>query len=337
MRKLRLHLLLFLPLISLLELPLVAPEPGLCGLPALRSLPGGGRREQIRRAPWGGGMPQGPQPGGMGTAPVAEGSHPHSAPCQGSGCPPKGTKGWVRPAPPALLATPCQISALGPQNLKSCSWNWPVIRRASPHGKVEFSWGQEHNLLIFLCLFRSIPSCWAPSGCPATQHDARKDVFRASCGDATKAPHGILGAAAALLTADFLLSIHPSFQHIPPLSCLALLCLSFPILPSSARRGMAHPKYLPCDYKGQGAPRVCREPHHAHATLSLSSHHAHAKLTRGEKQQRIPPVPLSPPQHRLHQDWSISLVVLVSQGRTWNTRESWLCWGRGGRSCRHHL
>lgn len=112
----------------------------------------------------------------------------------------------MRPAPPALLATPCQISALGPQNLKSCSWNWPVIRRASPHGKAEFSWGQEPNLLIFLCVFRSIPSCWAPSGCPATQHDARKDVFRASCGDATKAPHGILGAAAALLTADFLLS-----------------------------------------------------------------------------------------------------------------------------------
>lgn len=149
MRKLRLHLLLFLPLISLLELPPVAPEPGLCGLPALRSLPGGRRREQIRRAPWGGGMPQGPQPRGMGTAPAAEGSHPHSAPCQGIGCPPKGTKGWVRPAPPALLAALCQISALGPQNLKSYSWNWPVIRRASPHGKVEFSWGQEHNLLIF--------------------------------------------------------------------------------------------------------------------------------------------------------------------------------------------
>lgn len=227
-RKLRLCLLLFLPLISLLELPPVAPEPGLCGLPALRSLPGGGRREQIRRAPWGGGMPQGPQPRGMGTAPAAEGSHPHSAPCQGSGCPPKGTKGWVCPAPPALLAALCQISALGPQNLKSCSWNWPVIRRASPHGKAEFSWGQEHNLLIFLCVFRSIPSCWAPSGCPATQHDARKDVFRASCGDATKAPHGILEAA--LLTADFLLSSHPSFQHIPPLSCFALPFLPNPSL-----------------------------------------------------------------------------------------------------------
>lgn len=162
--------------------------------------------------------------------------------------------------------------------------------------KQSFSWGQEPNLLIFLRVFRFIPSCWAPSGCPGTQHNARKDIFRASCGDATKAPHGILEAAAALLTADFLLSIHPSSQHIPPFSCLALLCLSFPILPSSARRGMAHPKYLPHVYEGQGAPRVCREPRHAHAMLSLSSHHAHAKLTRGEKQQQIPPVPVSPPQ-----------------------------------------
>lgn len=182
-------------------------------------------------------------------------------------------------------------------------------------------------------MFRSIPSCWAPSGCPATQHDARKDVFRASCGDATKAPHGILELHFLQLISFCPSTLSPSTSHL----CLALLCLSFPIPPSSARRGMAHPKYLPCDYKGQGAPRVCREPHHAHATLSLSSHHAHAKLTRGEKQQRIPPVPLSPPQHRLHQDWSVSLVVLVSQGRTWNTRKSWLCWGRGGRSCRHHL
>lgn len=61
-RKLRLRLLLFLPLISLLELPPVASEPGLRGLPALRSLPGGGRREQIRRAPCGGDAPGPPAP-----------------------------------------------------------------------------------------------------------------------------------------------------------------------------------------------------------------------------------------------------------------------------------